>query len=87
MCIDELDEQGELVAKALLVGLAHESVFIFGHQGVEWLTVHREAYSLVSCNARQLPTLSDVWSGAVEPFERSYLFASPEGLLQYWLKP
>ena len=82
--INELDEQGELIAKALVVFLADELLFLFPYQLVEALALVRSRRhdGLVVFHAGDLPTLSHILYFSTKVFEGDNLVASPERLFQ-----
>ena len=60
--IDELDEQRELVAKALVVGLAHQSLLLLCHEVVKVATCVRATTDngLITVHATDFPTLANL---------------------------
>ena len=58
MGVDKLDQQGELIAKALVVGFAYEGCLLFGNQGVEGLGGGTTQYwGFIVFDTRNLPAL------------------------------
>ena len=86
--IDKLDEQGELVAEALIVGLAHELVLLLDYQFVELLAgiLTVGYHCLVAGHSRDFPAFAYVLEMVIEMLEGDDFVATPDGLLQQSLK-
>ena len=82
--INELDEQRELIAKALVVGTADELFFQFGHEVVE-LSPCIGTFaddSLIAWHATDFPTLAYLAQLGMDVLERGYLRSAPDGVFE-----
>ena len=88
MGVDELDEQRELVAEALVVRLSHERWAQGGYYFVERLAVEGASADdgLAARHARQLPALADTLRGIGELFEPCNLISAPQRLFEQGLE-
>ena len=87
-CIDKLDEQRELIAEALVVGLAHELFLQFGNGFVEAFSFQRTFFHdrLIILHSRDFPAFSHVLQLRVEVLERHNLVAAPKRLFEQGFK-
>ncbi len=81
-CIDELDEQRELVAKALVVGLAHQSLLLLCNEVVKVATCIGSTTDngLITGHATDFPTLAYFTQRSLNVLERRNLRAAPDGV-------
>ena len=91
--VDELDQQGELVAKLLVHLVAYQQSLVLVDElrqreslvdVVDQSAV--DGYTLVTCHAADFPTLADVWLCGIDALEGCNLVASPDGGLQIRFK-
>ena len=87
--VDELDEQGELVAKLLIHLLPHQQSLVLVDELRQRQAlvnvVHQstiDGYALMTRHTTDFPTLTDVRLGGINALKRCYLVATPDGGLQ-----
>ena len=83
-CIDELDEQRELVAEALVVGFAHQRFLLLGDEFVETTACIGPFADdgFVALHAADFPALAYFAKVGLDVFERGNLRAAPDGVLK-----
>ena len=80
--VDELDEQRELIAEALVVGFAHQSLFLLCNEVVKVATCIRATTDngLITGHATDFPTLAYFTQRSLNVLERRNLRAAPDGV-------
>ena len=82
--VDELDEQRELIAEALIDFITHEQPLVLVDElgeGQSYIHIINQSTldgnALVAGYARDFPTLANIWLCGIDAFEWSYLVTAP----------